>query len=198
MSVQDAVPENAESVSLTEQINRWIREDRELGQEVFAQVYDELRRIASAHLRRERNDPLLQTTVLVHEAYLRLGAHDRLQWRDREHFFAFAARLMRRVLVDLARQRRRERRGKGAVHVTLVEPEVGGEEGASEEVLAIHEALGSLQSFDPASAAIIELRFFGGLSIPEVVRVLGVSERTVHRRWRTARAWLYDQLHGVA
>ena len=183
---------------LTDQINRWIRSDRDLGDEVFEQVYGELRRIASAHLRRERRDPLLQTTVLVHEAYLRLSDHDRLQWRDREHFFAFAARLMRRVLVDLARRKQRDRRGGGALLVTLPDSGTPAAAESGEDLVAVHEILARLEEFDPASAAIVELRFFGGLSIPEVVKVLGVSERTIHRRWRTARAWLYEQLHGAA
>lgn len=180
---------------ITELLNEWAAGDPKAKDKAFALVYDQLHQIAAAHLRRERRDPVFQTTGIVHEAFLRLSGQPDLSWKSREHFFAFASRVMRRVLVDHARHRGRAKRGGQSIHVSLAEvPEEPHEVHA--EIVAIHEALESLEAVDPAKARIIELRFFGGLSAQETATVLEVSESTVHRQWRLARAWLFDALQG--
>jgi len=158
-------------------------------------VYDELRRLAHRRLAHERPGHMLQTTALVHEAYMRLVGSD-VSWEGRRHFFAIASRTMRRVLVDQARARQRSKRGGGVVAVTLrddlhVDPE--SEKGL--DVLAIDEALERLASFDERKARVIELHYFGGLSYEDVAKVLEISPATVHRELRTARSWLYSQLN---
>jgi len=156
-------------------------------------VYDELRVMAAAQMRRERPDHSLQPTGLVHEAYLRLVGDDRTPWEDRAHFFRAAAQAMRRILVDRARARGRQKRGGGRVRVPL--------EGAnasilddSNRILALDEALQRLEEQDPRSAEVVQLRYFGGLSTHETANALGVSERTVKREWAFARAWLLNSL----
>jgi len=156
-------------------------------------VHDELRRLARAHMRRERADHTLQATALAHEAYMRMVDLDRIDWRDRAHFFAVAAGVMRRILIDHARKRRAARRGGGAPHVPL-------EEGLRlaadrpDELVDLDEALERLAALDTRQARIVELRFFGGLSVEEAAVVLGVSPRTVKREWAVARAWLRAEL----
>lgn len=155
-------------------------------------VYDELRRLARHYLRGERPDHSLQTTALVHEAYLRLVDHTRMEWQDRAHFFAVSARVMRRILVDHAR-RRNAKRGRGLRRVALEEATmVGGERPT--DLAALDDALTSLAERDPRKAQVVEMRFFGGLSVDESAEVLGVSSVTVMREWRTAKAWLYREL----
>ena len=156
-------------------------------------VYDELRTLAAAHLRRERSDHTLQPTALVNEAYLRLvGAHHP-PWQDRGHFFRAAAEAMRRILIEHARKRSRQKRGGGRVRVSLsdVGPASWDE---PEHVLALDEALRRLEEQDPRSAEVVQLRYFGGLSVQETAEALGLSERTVKREWTFARAWLHDAL----
>lgn len=152
-------------------------------------VYDELRVLAAAQLRGERADHSLQPTALVHEAYVRLAADDRTPWQDRGHFFRAAARAMRRILIEHARRRRRKKRGGGRRRVSL-----GAIEASSwdepEDLLALDEALRRLERRDPRSAEVVQLRYFGGFSVPETAEALGVSERTVNREWTFARAWL--------
>lgn len=152
-------------------------------------VYAELRVLAAAHLRGERPDHSLQPTALVHEAYLRLAADDRTPWQDRSHFFRAAARAMRRILIEHARRRGRKKRGGGRHRVSL------GAVGAPswdepEDLLALDEALRRLEQRDPRSAEVVQLRYFGGFSVPETAEALGISERTVNREWTFARAWL--------
>jgi len=155
-------------------------------------VYDELRRLARYYLRGERQDHSLQTTALVHEAYLRLVDHTRMEWQDRAHFFAVSARVMRRILVDHAR-RRNVKRGRGLRRVSLDQATiVGGDRPA--DLAALDDALTSLAERDPRKAQVVEMRFFGGLSVEESAEVLGVSPVTVMREWRTAKAWLYREL----
>ena len=155
-------------------------------------VYDELRRLARHYLRGERRDHSLQTTALVHEAYLRLVDHTRMQWQDRAHFFAVSAQVMRRILVDHAR-RRNVKRGRGLRRVSLEEAIlVGGDRPT--DLAALDDALTSLAERDPRKAQVVEMRFFGGLSVEESAEVLGVSPVTVMREWRTAKAWLYREL----
>jgi RNA polymerase sigma factor (TIGR02999 family) len=155
-------------------------------------VYEELRRIARAQLRREKNDQTLQTTALVHEAYLRLVKTDRVSWRDRLHFFGAAAGVMRRVLVDQARERLASKRGGGGVTLSLeAVPDIPDRH---VDLLAIHECLDQLSLLDARQARIVELRFFAGLSIEETAELMGTSPMTVKREWAVARAWLFRQM----
>jgi len=155
-------------------------------------VYDALHRLARRYLRGERRDHSLQTTALVNEAYLRLVDHARMAWQDRAHFFAVSAQVMRRILVDHAR-RRNVKRGHGLRRVSLEEATmVGGQRPA--DLAALDDALTLLAERDPRKAQVVEMRFFGGLSVEESAEVLGVSPVTVMRDWRTAKAWLYREL----
>lgn len=156
-------------------------------------VYAELRRLAEARMRRERPDHTLQATALVHEAFLRLTGSDAPAWEDRTHFFAVAARVMRRLLVDHARARGYAKRGGGVRRVSLDEAVELSEE-PGEDLLALDAALTRLAALDPRQHQVVELRFFGGLSVEETAEVLGVSAVTVKRDWRAARAWLYAEL----
>lgn len=159
-------------------------------------VYAELHRIAGCQLRRERREHTLNPTALVHELYLRLVDQRRATWQNRAQFFALAARLMRRVLVDHARSRQADKRGGSATHVSL--EEAGDQPGvaAVADVLAVDEALERLAGQDPEQVRMIELRFFAGLTVEETAHVLERSPRTVKREWRLARAWLYRELRG--
>jgi RNA polymerase sigma factor (TIGR02999 family) len=156
-------------------------------------VHDELRRLARAHMRRERAAHTLQATALAHEAYMRMVDLDRIDWRDRAHFFAVAAGVMRRILIDHARKRRAARRGGGAPHVPLEEG-LRLADDRPEELVALDEALERLGAMDPRQARIVELRFFGGLNVEETAAVLEISPRTVKREWAVARAWLKAEL----
>lgn len=163
--------------------------------ELMVHVYDELRRLAAAYLRRERADHTLQPTALVHEAYMRLAAQDGVDWRNREHFIGVAAEMMRRVLVDHARGHRRGKRW-GGLRLPLAEAD-GFAEGEAGDLVALDEALRRLARRHPQKSRIVELRFFGGLSIEETAGILGVSDSTVERDWKFARAWLARELeHG--
>jgi RNA polymerase sigma factor (TIGR02999 family) len=156
-------------------------------------VYEELHRRASHFMRRERPDHTLQTTALVHETYLRLVGQRRVSWRGRAHFFAVAAKLMRRILVDHARRHHRVRRGGARRKLALEEADLLCEPQA-EELLALDEMLTRLSQVDPRQGRIVELRFFGGLTDAEAAKVLGISEKTVRRDWDVARAWLHGEL----
>ena len=154
----------------------------------------ELRRLARAYMRKEAAGHLLEPTALVNEAYVRLLDWNTPEWENRTHFFAVAAKIMRRVLVNHAVARNRKKRGGAAVLVSLTE--AGGEPDRSAEVIALDEALRSLAKFDDRKSRIVELRFFGGLNAEETAEVLGISSRTVHREWDLARAWLFRELRG--
>jgi RNA polymerase sigma factor (TIGR02999 family) len=156
-------------------------------------VYDELRRLAHAYLRREREGHTLQTTALVHEAYVRLAGQDAPSWRNRTHFRAIAAETMRRILVEYARARNRAKRGGGGRPVTL-EDTIGVEGKRPVDVEALDQALNRLVENDPRMVRIVELRFFGGLTVQETAEALGISPATVKREWATARAWLRREL----
>ena len=158
-------------------------------------VYEELRRLARQCMSRERPGHTLQTSALVNEAYLRLVDQKNIRWRDRAHFFGIAARLMRQVLVDYARRRRYAKRGGDARRVPLDEAMIVSEERAA-DVVALDAALNSLAEIDPRQSQIVELRFFGGLSIEETAEALDVSPATVKREWATARAWLKREIAG--
>jgi RNA polymerase sigma-70 factor, ECF subfamily len=156
-------------------------------------VYEELHRIAHAYMRKERPDHTLQTTALVHEAYLKLIGVREVDWVDRSHFFAVAAQLMRRILVDYARARRASKRG-GALQMMPLDGAMPISDESLEFILSIHEALDRLAEFDARQARVVELRFFAGLSVDETARVIGVSSRTIKRDWDLAQSWLYKEL----
>jgi RNA polymerase sigma factor (TIGR02999 family) len=156
-------------------------------------VYGELRRLAERHMARETPDHVLQATALVNEVYLRLIDIRRVQWQDRAHFFAMAARLMRRVLVDFARARKNQKRG-GAVHRVTLDRNLPVTTDTPEDVIAIDEALQSLAAQHDRKAQVVELRFFGGLSVEETAEILKVSPETVIRDWKFAKNWLLREL----
>ena len=153
-------------------------------------VYDELHRLARRHIGRERPDHTLQTSALVNEAYLRLVDQRNVHWQNRAHFFSIASRLMRRILVDHARSRQFAKRGGGLRRVSLDEASVVSQNRAA-DLVALDDALTSLAAVDPRKCQVVELRFFGGLSVEEIARVVGVSPVTVMRDWSTAKAWLH-------
>lgn len=158
-------------------------------------VYDELHRLASAYMSRERGDHTLQTTALVNEAYLRLVDQTRARWQDRVHFFAVASKVMRQILIDHARSHARLKRGGGEHRVTLEEVAVISEQ-RSADLLALDEALRKLAEVDPRKGEVVELRFFGGLTIEEAAEALKVTPKTVARDWNMARAWLHREISG--
>jgi RNA polymerase sigma-70 factor, ECF subfamily len=179
--------------TVTQLLQDWSSGNPQAAEEVLPLVYQELRRIAARQLRRERDDHTLEATALVHEAYMRLQGHEGFHWPSRAHFFAFAAHLIRRILVDHARNRNRAKRGGGWERVTLAEA-ADLALGRNPDLLALDEALSSLETLDPRKAAVVELRFFAGLNLEETAAQLGVSPETVGREWRRAKAWLYCQL----
>jgi RNA polymerase sigma factor (TIGR02999 family) len=161
--------------------------------QLFSIVYTELRRIAANYMRRERGDHTLQATALVHEAYMQLVDQTRVNWQSRAHFFGVAAQLMRRILVDHARNQGAQKRG-GNAHVLSIEDNVGIASVPEVAFDELDEALNRLQALDPNQAKLVELRFFGGLTVEEAAEVMGISTATVEREWRMARAWLHNQL----
>lgn len=160
---------------------------------LMAAVYDDLHRLASSHLRGERANHTLQPTALVHEAYLRLIAQHSTDWNDRLHFFSIASTIIRRILIDHARERRALKRGGAAGRVPLEAHEPAAPE-SDIDLLALDEALKDLSQLDARQARIVELRFFGGCTIDEIAELLGVGKRTVDRDWMAAKAWLYCRL----
>lgn len=167
--------------------------DRAAVDRLFEHVYEELRRLARRQLAAGGAGPTLDTTGLVHEAYLRLSRDARWTVEDRRHFFALAARAMRHVIVDHARRRRRQKRGGGAVAVDLDAAELAAPERA-QDLIALDASLSRLEAAEAELAQLVEWRFFAGLSVEEISELLGVSDRTVKRRWRAARAFLYQDL----
>lgn len=156
-------------------------------------VYDELRAIAVRHLRHERLGHTLQATALVHETYVRLVDQDRVHWTGRAHFLAIAATMMRRILVNHAKARHADKRGGGAVRTRLTITGLQAPE-TSLDLLALDEAMCQLAELDPQQCKIVELRYFGGLTVKDVAQVVGISERTVHREWTFAKAWLRGEI----
>lgn len=175
-------------------LRAWSDGDRAALDRLTPIVYDELRRLARQYMRRERSGHSLQTSALVNEAYLRLVDYKRMRWHDRAHFFAVSAQLMRRILVDHAR-RHNLKRGGGIPHVSLDNAvEVAGD--PATDLVALDEALNALARLDPRKVQVVEMRFFGGLSVEETAAVLKVSPVTVMRDWSSATAWLYRELTG--
>jgi RNA polymerase sigma factor (TIGR02999 family) len=168
--------------------------NRQAQSELIPLVYDELRRLARRYMRTERPEHTLQPTALVHEAYLKLVDEPSIDWQGRAHFFAVAARLMRRILVDHARAHRAVKRGGIEPKIVLEEDLVFAEEKA-DQLVELDGALDQLAEQDPRQAQIVEMRFFGGLSVEETAEVLEISPRTVKRDWTVARAWLYEEIN---
>ena len=183
------------SPSLTELLAKWYDGDEESLRLLLPSVYNELRRVAHFHLRKERPDHTLQSTALVHEAYLRLIKQDPIRFENREHFFAVAAHMMRQILVDYARQRNAAKRD-GRYALTLNDAVVF-QKARSVDLVALDQALDELAQLDPQQCRIVELRFFTGLSIEETSRALGISPATVKRDWATARIWLHREMSGA-
>lgn len=175
----------------------WGQGNEEAREALIPMVYNELRRQARRHLRGERPDHTLESAALVNEAYLRLVRHGTPQWQNRAHFFGVAAQLMRHILVDHARNRAPVKRGAGVPRLAL-DPELAPAQKPGIDLVALDDALGKLGALDSQQARLIELRFFGGLSIEEAVVVLGISAATVKREWATARAWLRRELKRYA
>jgi len=185
------------SAASTTRINRllvdWGHGNAEAREALIPVVYDEMRRVARRHLWRERPDHTLQSAALVNEAYLRLVRQEAPQWQNRAHFFGVAAQLMRHILVDHARNRLAAKRGAGAPRLAL-DPELAPAQKREFDLVALDDALGKLAAMDPQQGRLIELRFFGGLSIAEAAVVLDISPATAKRAWATARAWLRHEL----
>jgi len=182
------------SLQITHLLKKWSEGNQEVLDKLMPLVYDELRRQASRYLRRERANHTLQTTALIHEAYLKLIDQNQVEWQNRTHFFAIAAQAMRRILVDYARERNRDKRGGAAENLPLEEAAfvVSPEKGV--DLVALDEALTRLAKFDERQARVVELRYFSGLSIDETAEILGVSNVTVRRDWNMAKAWLHQQI----
>ena len=185
---------SAEHGDVTQLLMEIRRGRREAEAQLIPLVYRELRRIAGSYMRKEYPGHSLQPTALVHEAYLRLTRIEEIDWEGRTHFFAVAATVMRRILVDHARNQRSQKKGLGWTEQTLNEALLPALERAP-EILALDEAMDRLAVFDARQAKVVELRFFAGMNEEETGVVLGVSARTVKRDWRLAKAWLYNELH---
>jgi RNA polymerase sigma factor (TIGR02999 family) len=179
--------------SITSLLAEFSRGNRQVEAELAALVYDELRRMASSYMRRERGNHTLEATALVHEAWARLANGPNVDWQDRAHFFGIASHHMRQILVDHARRRRAAKRGGLQQQITL-QDHLHRDDRNLVDLLALNEALESLSVLDPRASRIVELHFFGGLSFDEMALVLDVSTRTVKRDWAMARAWLHNQL----
>ncbi len=182
---------------VTELLQDWSEGDESALARLMPLVYDELHRLAHQHMKHEKPGHILQTSALINEAYLRLVDRPRTHWENRAQFFGIVARVMRRILVDEARKRKADKRGGDAIHVTLNEAtNVAHEQAAN--VVALDDALKSLEAIDSRQSKIVELRFFGGLSIDETAEVLKVSSGTVMRDWTFARAWLKNEMSVAA
>jgi RNA polymerase sigma-70 factor (ECF subfamily) len=175
-------------------LRAWSGGDQSALEKLTPVVYGELHRLAGRYMKRERPGHSLQTTALVNEAYMRLVGYTRMRWQDRAHFFAVAAQVMRRILVEHAR-RHNLKRGGDVPHVSLDEASLVGADDVV-DLVALDDAMTALARLDPRKVRVVEMRFFGGLSVEETAEVLGVSPVTVKRDWRAAKAWLYRELVG--
>ncbi len=179
---------------ITQLLSDWGRGDRSALEKLLPLVHAELRRIARRQMNQERPGHTLQATALINEAYLKLLGQEGFEWHNRAHFFAVCAQIMRHILIDHARAQARDKRGGGAIRVSLNDADaaVAGEK--AEHLIALEEALGFLERVDPQKGRIVELRYFGGLSIEETAEVLNISPRTVRREWQRSKAWLYRMI----
>ena len=184
-----------DSQTVTQLLLAWSEGDATALERLLPLVETELRRIASYHMRRESSGHTLQTTALVNELYLKLVDQRQAKWQNRAHFFAVAAQLMRRILVDYARRQLRNKRGGGASNLTLDDVVIISQE-KSADILALNDALDRLAKLDPMKARIVELRHFGGLSVEETAEVLKIAEITVMRHWALAKSWLRREVRG--
>ena len=178
---------------VTRLLVRWSEGDKGALEELMPLVYNELRRLANYYLQRERKDHTLQSTALVHEAFLRLIDQRDVRWQNRAHFFGVASQMIRRILVDHARAHQTAKRGGGAYTLAL-DDALGAEHKRDLDLVALDDALNGLANLDPQQARIVELRFFTGLTIEETAEVVGISPATVKRDWNTAKAWLFREL----
>ncbi len=178
---------------VTRLLVRWSEGDKGALEELMPLVYNELRRLANYYLQRERKDHTLQSTALVHEAFLRLIDQRDVRWQNRAHFFGVASQMIRRILVDHARAHQTAKRGGGAYTLAL-DDALGAEQKRDLDLVALDDALNGLANLDPQQARIVELRFFTGLTIEETAEVVGISPATVKRDWNTAKAWLFREL----
>lgn len=182
---------------VTQLLLDWGNGDKAALDKLVPVVYQELRRLAAYYMRRERPGHTLQTSALVNEAYMRLIDYSQMRWQSRAHFFAVAAQAMRRILVEHARKRHFAKRGGGAVKVSFDEAAIVSQEQAA-DLVALDDALTSLEAMDERKARIVELRYIGGLNIEETAEVLDISPATVQREWRAAKAWLYREIKNGA
>lgn len=171
----------------------WSKGDKYALEQLMPLVYDELRRMARNYMRKQPSGHTLQTTELIHEAYLKIAAGEEKQWQNRAHFFGVAAKAMRHILVDYARSKSRDKRGGWQERVTLVEA-VAVSNGRSEEIVALDDALNQLAVLDERKVNVVEMKFFGGLTVEEIARVLKISPETVKRDWNFAQTWLLREL----
>jgi RNA polymerase sigma factor (TIGR02999 family) len=185
--------DDREQLHITQLLLDWSDGNQAALEDLTPIVYGELHRLAHHHMNRERAGHTLQTSALVNEAFMRLIHQRNVKWNNRAHFFAIAAQMMRRILVDYARSHLYAKRGAGAVHVSLDQAGLVSKE-PSAEVTALDEALTKLESIDPQQARVVELKFFGGLTIKETAEVMGISIDMVKREWSTAKAWLYLEM----
>jgi RNA polymerase sigma-70 factor (ECF subfamily) len=184
--------ENRQEISFL--LEEWSSGNQSALDQLMPIIYDELRRLAHAYMKRERAGHTLQTTALVNEAYLKLVNQERAQWHNRKHFFAVSAQLMRRILVDRARTKNYQKRGGGEQTLSLDEALTISADNQAAEIIALDEALKELSAFDERKSQVVELRYFGGLSVEETADVLKISPVTVRRDWTTAKAWLYSRI----
>jgi RNA polymerase sigma factor (TIGR02999 family) len=185
---------SSSSKQVTRLLLDWSDGNQKALDQLMPLVYDELRRLARGYMRRERSDNTLQPTALVNEAYIRLIDQRHVRWQNRAHFFGIAAQLMRRILVDRARSRNAIKRGGEGEKVPLDEAVIGGGAQPNDNLLALDDAMSRLAEIDPEQSKVVELRFFGGLSVEETAEVLKVSPATVKREWSLAKAWLYREI----
>jgi|KBSMisStandDraft_5_1062788.scaffolds.fasta_scaffold200056_2 RNA polymerase sigma factor (TIGR02999 family) len=193
MSQDEAVRPN-----ITEMLRQWSGGKTEVMDDLLPLIYEELRRRAAAYLRRERPNHTLQPTALVHEAYLRLIDQRQDNWASRDHFFAIAAQAMRRILVDHARGRHRQKRGGSNEDLPLEDALLAAADEASVDLIALDEAMKRLAKLDPQQERIVELRYFGGLSLDEAANALSISRATAARDWQVAKAWLHREMTRTA
>ena len=174
----------------------WSKGGKEASDKLMPLVYDELRRQAARYLRRERPGHTLQTTALIHETYLKLIDQKNVDWQNRAHFYGIAAQAMKRILIDHAKARHREKRGGAAENLPLDEARFVVSDETNVDIVALDQALTRLAAFDPRQASIVDLKFFAGLSIDDIAETLEVSPATVKREWNSAKAWLFSEING--